>query len=55
MLKFTALTRPLASASATSPVDSAAVIASGFSQTTCLPAARIADAWGTWRLFGEVT
>ena len=34
---------------------SAAVIASGFSQTTCLPAARIARACGTWRWFGEVT
>ena len=39
----------------TSSADSAAVIASGFSHTTCLPASRIARAWGTWRWLGEVT
>ena len=38
-----------------SSADSAAVIASGFSQTTCRPAARIRSACGTWRWFGEVT
>ena len=42
MLKFVALTRPVRAAASTSAADSPAVIASGFSQTTCLPAARIA-------------
>src|SRR4051812_9166654 len=40
MLKLVALTRPVRSASSTSRADSSAVMASGFSHTTCLPALR---------------
>ncbi len=55
MLKFTALTRPLSAASATSSRDSSEVMASGFSHTTWRPAARISRTCGWWRWFGEVT
>ncbi len=55
MLKFVAFTRPLDAARLTSSADSRAVIASGFSQTTCLPAARISRLWLTCRSLGEVT
>src|SRR4051794_34973548 len=55
MLKLTAFTRPLASASATSSADSSLVIASGFSHTTCLPAASSRLACGWWSSFGLVT
>ncbi len=53
MLKLTACTSPLASASASSSAVSAAVIASGFSQTTCLPASSAARACGEVQLVGR--
>ena len=43
MLKLTALTTPASAARRTSSADSADVVASGFSQTTCLPAAELGD------------
>src|SRR6266566_3265819 len=54
MLKFTACTSPLRSASSTSSADSLEVVASGFSHTTCLPASIAAFACSWWRWFGEV-
>src|SRR5919199_873077 len=51
----TVATGPERSAAVTSASASAAVIASGFSQTTCLPAARAASASGAWRRFGVQT
>ncbi len=55
MLKFTALTTAASRAMRTSSADSAEVVASGFSHTTCLPAATIRLTCGKWSAFGEVT
>ena len=50
-----AFTRSDVEAASRKRAEPAAVIASGFSQTRCRPAARIAMDWSTWRSFGEVT
>ena len=54
MLKFVQCTSPLRSAASTSSAVWAEVSASGFSQTTCLPALSVASACAWWTWFGLV-
>ncbi len=55
MLKQTAFTSPDASAASTMAAVSPLSTPSGFSHTTCLPAASEALAWAAWTSLGLAT